>query len=73
MNTRNIKEVRKELGMTQREFGKWLGYSDCEISRWETGNRVVPESVFMLIEARFAFLQITDLFNKTAEILLNWV
>ena len=73
MNTRNIREVRTELGMTQREFGKWLGYSDCEVSRWETGNRVVPESVFMLIEARLAFLQIAHLYVKTGEILLNWV
>jgi transcriptional regulator with XRE-family HTH domain len=34
---RNIKQLRRELGLSQTEFGSRLNYSAMAISRWESG------------------------------------
>jgi putative transcriptional regulator len=33
----NIKEIRKQLGMTSQEFATVVGVSISTVSRWETG------------------------------------
>ena len=34
----NLKSIRKQNKLTQKEFGKKLGYSARTISDWENGN-----------------------------------
>ena len=35
---KNIKNIRLENGLTQKDFGKLFGYSARTISDWECGN-----------------------------------
>ena len=57
-----LKEFRKELGLTQIEFGEWLAqkglfgrngdaYGCRTIAAWESGRRNVPTKVKNIIEA----------------------
>lgn len=48
----NIKELRAKTGMTQTEFGKWLGIPMRTIQNWENGQRSAPEYVVKLIAFR---------------------
>lgn len=48
----NIKELRAKTGMTQTEFGKWLGIPMRTIQNWENGQRSAPEYVVELIAFR---------------------
>lgn len=52
MNQR-VKELRKSLGMTLREFGKRLGVSDAAISRIEKGERNLTEQMTLSICREF--------------------
>lgn len=48
----NIKELREKTGLTQTEFGKWLGIPMRTIQNWEGGQRQCPEYVVELIAFR---------------------
>lgn len=52
MNTR-IKELRRELNLTQPEFGEKLGVGASAVSLWESGNRAIPESAIRSICREF--------------------
>lgn len=52
----NIKRIREELNLTQKEFGEKLGYNYRTISNWELGLRV--PSIFVL-------KKINKIFNVT--------
>lgn len=45
-----LKEIRKALGMTQTEFGAFLGIPMRTIQNWEAGTRQCPPYVLRLIE-----------------------
>ena len=47
-----IKEMRKELGMTQKEFAEYLGVSKRTIESWEQGKRRCPDYVIRLIQSK---------------------
>lgn len=36
-NRHQIREVREALGLTQREFAKYLDVGDAAVPRWENG------------------------------------
>ena len=48
-----LKEVRKALNYSQAEFGRKLGVMDSAISRWESGDRSIPDSAIMLMVSKF--------------------
>lgn len=48
MNNRLI-EIRKAFSLNQSDFGKRLGVTGPAISRWESGERSIPESAIILI------------------------
>lgn len=52
MNER-LKELRKSLSMTLKEFGKRLGVSDAAISRLEKGERNLTEQMILAICREF--------------------
>lgn len=52
MNDR-IKEVRKKLKLTQREFGKRLGVQDTAISKIESGERNLTDQMVLAICREF--------------------
>ena len=41
----NLKERRKELGMTQRELAELIGYTEKSISKWEGGQVIAPSVI----------------------------
>ena len=45
-----IKELRKISGMTQKQFGEYLGIPHRTIQNWEGGQRKCPEYLLKLIE-----------------------
>ena len=52
MNER-IKQVRKEFGLSQAEFGKRLGISDAAVSKIESGKNTPAETTIKLICSEF--------------------
>lgn len=46
----NIKELRLNSNMTQKEFGKYFGISQRTIEGWESGRRNPPEYLVELIK-----------------------
>ena len=61
MNNR-IRELRKELGLSQKDFAEKIGVSQSSINYWEKGQRIPS------IEAA---AKIADFFNITIESLLD--
>ncbi|WP_110955728.1 helix-turn-helix domain-containing protein [Anaerosinus massiliensis] len=53
MNTR-IRELRKNLKLSQRDFGKRLGVKDNAISRIESGERNLTDQMFLSICREFS-------------------
>jgi len=49
-----IRELRKYLGLTQKEFGEKLFSSLRTIQNWESGNRNISEHSIRLIESVFS-------------------
>ena len=45
--------IRKHFHMNQQEFGQRLGFAPSTISRWETGERSIPESAVLSICREF--------------------
>ena len=52
MNER-IKQIRKEFGLSQAEFGKRLGISDAAVSKIESGKNTPAETTIKLICREF--------------------
>lgn len=52
MNTR-FKELRKRLALNQEEMGNKLGVTNTAISKWENGERGIPDSAIISICREF--------------------
>ena len=46
----HIKELRKQLNMTQKEFAEFAGCSKPTVERWESGDKKITGPVVTLIE-----------------------
>lgn len=47
----NIRALRKEAGLTQRELAELMGISNVTLCRWETGTKLPKlESLFALAQ-----------------------
>lgn len=46
----NIKEMRKQVNMTQKQFSEYLNIPKRTIEDWETDRRKPPQYVIELIE-----------------------
>lgn len=83
--SQNLRRMRKSIGMTQKELGEAIGYSEKTISKWECGNSIPDvEGLFALsrklgatVEALFSnlddlyFLGIDGGGTKTALVLTD--
>lgn len=49
MNERLLQLRTQELELSQKEFGNKLGITSAAISRYESGNRKLPESIILSI------------------------
>lgn len=58
----NIREIRRELRLSQAEFARLLGVHQTAVSQWETG-RTSPEVEMLLRIARMSGHTIDDLMN----------
>ena len=59
-----IKQLRKMLGLTQKEFAEKIGKSTISIAKWEAGDRTPDESTLKLIAKEF---NIDEEWLKTGE------
>ena len=44
MTKNDIKQIRKSLGMTQKQFADFIGYSLNAVKYWESGNPVTKRA-----------------------------
>ena len=51
MERLNIKKIRKELALSQTDFGKLLGVGLRSVQNWESGDRNISESAKKLLES----------------------
>jgi transcriptional regulator with XRE-family HTH domain len=49
MRGAEVRRVRKELGLTQREFAKRLGVTGNSVARWERNELTVGSTAAILI------------------------
>jgi len=49
MKGAEVRRVRKELGLTQREFAKRLGVTGNSVARWERNELTVGSTAAILI------------------------
>ncbi len=49
-----IKQMRKESGMTQKEFSAYFGIPKRTIEEWERGGRKPPEYLIRLLAYRLS-------------------
>ena len=61
--TENIKNKRKEKGLTQRELADLLGISDKTVSRWESGVQV-PDALILPDVARLLGTTVSELYGE---------
>lgn len=47
-----LREIRKTLGLTQTEFGQYLGSALRTVQDWELGNRKIPNTVVEILKAK---------------------
>ena len=52
MNTR-LKELRTALQINQESFGKKIGVTGAAVSRWESGDREIPDTAILSIVREF--------------------
>ena len=64
----NLRALRKASGLTQRELGEAIGYSEKAVSKWESGAAVAP-GVLLPRLARALGATIDALFAEKGEIL----
>ncbi len=48
-----IAQLRKELGLTQEQFGEKVGVTNKTVSRWETGNYLPPADALLTMSEVF--------------------
>ena len=60
--SKRLKELRKEMGLTQTQLAKSLGATQRQISFWENGQ--IEPSIFWLIK-------IADFFDVTIDYLVG--
>ena len=51
MERLDIKKIRKELALSQTDFGKLLGVGLRSVQNWESGDRNISESAKKLLES----------------------
>ena len=49
----NIRKLRIEKGLTQKQFGEMVGKSESQIGAWETAKNDIPISGILAIANRF--------------------
>lgn len=59
---KNLKLLREDLGLSQKEFGKKLNVTDTTVSKWESGSRKLNKRTLT---------QICDTFNVNYEWLIT--
>lgn len=64
LNSKEIKFLRKNMGLTATKLSKIIGVNNATISRWENNNQSIDKSNDRLI--RFTYLNIKDI--PTSEI-----
>ncbi len=70
---RRVKRAREMIGMTQKQLGEKLNYSESMISQMEQGNRAVQSSIASFLAAKSGLsmeylLHMTDFETKEKEI-----
>lgn len=50
MNDYNLKQEIKSLGMTQKEFAKYIGVNQNTITTWVNGSISIPKWIYLFIE-----------------------
>lgn len=50
MTGTGVRRVRRQLGLTQREFGERVGVAAMTVSRWERGVLAVGSTAAILIQ-----------------------
>ncbi len=64
--SRQLRRIRQEAGLTQRELGERLAYSPKAISKWESG-RALPPSHLMVALAKALHTDLNTLFGCPEE------
>lgn len=59
---KRLQELRKEHGLKQKDFAQTIGYSQSQISQWETGVNEPTAS---------ALIKIADYFDISVDYLLG--
>lgn len=62
----NMRQLRKSLGITQKQLGQLLGYSEKSVSKWESGE-AVPPSILLPSLAGALRTSIDELFYAESE------
>ncbi len=60
----NLKQLRQDLGLSQKELSIKTGISQSTIARWENGDRT-PEMNYLIILAKFFGVSIDYLVGLT--------
>ena len=63
----NLRQRRLSLGLTQKQLGYMLGYSEKSVSKWESGE-TVPPSILLPALSGILRVSIDDLFNHEHQI-----
>lgn len=50
---RRLKDLRKSLSLNQEEFGGKIGVTNTAVSKWENGDREIPDSAILSICREF--------------------
>ena len=68
----NLKRRRLELGLTQKQLGEQLGYSEKSVSKWESGDVITPSNVLpLLAEVLQTSIDSLLCYNSTPEYFLG--
>ncbi len=67
MNNLDIKEIRKKLNLSQKDFGKMLGVSLRSVQNWESGDRNISETAKILLLYILKYEHSSDLHNLIIE------
>lgn len=62
----NIKQRRLSLGLTQKDLGEKMGYSEKSISKWESGKAIVPSALLPKLSDVLK-MSIDDMFSFNSE------
>jgi len=51
MTGKELKELRRRLGLTQKKLARQLGVIPLTVARWETGTRAIPSFLALALKA----------------------